>query len=301
MQRSAASTRGAVGSGSLRARLEKHIDALPVLPTVVARLLTLDRSSDRHFDEVLRLISADPAYSLRVVAAANSASSAPPRPIVTLPAAIARLGSVNAVNVVVAASITRVFIPHDSSERGLWRHALQVGTLARGLAAVLREPGLDPEQAYLSGLLHDVGRFVMLQEAPEGLHAVEHGEWVRPEELLASERATFGITHAELGALACVRWGLPPPVVQMVRDHHLPPGSPGTPRVTTLVTLADAALFPSVVGGSCAVDAISDEQIVASTAPWRGLFPTLSDAVIVVAVRTSATQADEIGNALGVI
>lgn len=300
MQRSVASTRGPTGPAAIRARLEKHVDALPVLPTVVARLLTLDPASDRHFDEVHRLVAADPGFSLRVVAAANSASSAPPRPIVTLPAAIARLGSVNAANVVVAASITRVFIPHNAGERGLWRHALQVGTLARGLAAVLREPGLDPEQAYLSGLLHDVGRFVMLQEAPEGLHAVADAEWTRPEELLASERAAFGLTHAELGAMACTRWGLPPPVIQMVREHHQLPTA-ATPRVTSLVTLSDAAVFPSVVAGACAVDEVTDEQIVASIGPWRAMYSVLSDAAIVIAVRTAATQADEIGHALGVV
>lgn len=233
----------------LRTRLERHLDELPVLPMVVAKLMALDRADDDYADQVVALIAAEPNFSARVIAAANSAASAPASPVTALGAAIARIGSVHATNLVLALGITRVFIPRDDWERSLWRHALQVALASRALVAHAQPRGLNPDEAYLAGLLHDVGRFVMFQEAPEQLRRVDEGDWETPDALIDFETKICGLNHAELGALACRKWSIPPTIAHVVAQHHNPKAQPtDTPgRLAAIVHVADLAMFPSAM------------------------------------------------------
>lgn len=193
---------------ALRERLQRHLDELPVLPMVLVRLLALDPDDEHLPDRVVSLIESEPNFSTRVLAAANSAASSPVAHITTLPNAIARIGTTGASNLVLTIGVTRVFVPRDDWEWSLWRHALQVALAARAL-------------------LHDIGRFVMFQEAPDQLREIDEGTWDSPEQLVSLEREICGVDHAELGALACHVWGLPDEIVDVVRHHHDRPGSYG--------------------------------------------------------------------------
>ncbi len=248
----------------LRQSLEKHLSDLPVLPTVVASLLVLNRKTESYFDDVLALIESDPSFSARILGAANSAASGANQPVATLQGAIARLGSVGASNLVVAMSVARVFVPRDDWEKSLWRHAIQVAIASRGLASKVRDVEVSPNEAYTCGLLHDIGRFVMFQEAPEQLRGVDEGDWETAEQLVATEKEICGLTHAELGAIACEKWGLPDVVTQVVRDHHTDiserPSSPSG-RLTTIVRVADFAMFPSARPGGSGLEQASDEEL----------------------------------------
>lgn len=235
---------------TLRTKLAHHLHELPLLPGPVAQLLALDRDDPDYADRVVELVGAEPNFSARVLSAANSAASAPVSPITTLGAAVARIGSTNASDLVLAIGVTRVFVPRDDWERALWRHAVQVGIAARALVARKRPAGLVPDQAYVAGLLHDIGRFVLFREAPEKLRLVDEGDWDRPEALVALETEICGLDHAELGALACRRWSIPDPIAFVVANHHrvAPVGGDARDRLlTAIVRVADLAMFPSAM------------------------------------------------------
>ncbi|MFO0685415.1 MAG: HDOD domain-containing protein [Sandaracinus sp.] len=263
-------------AATLRRRLERKIDELPVLPTVVAQLMALDPSGPHYFQDVERLIGSEPSFLARALSAANSASSAPRSPITTLGAAILRIGARNSASLVLSAAVTRVFVPRSSGERALWQHALEVATLARRLARHAHDASFAPEEAYAAGLLHDVGRFVMFQEAPAELERLDQLEWHSPEELSRHERAVFGLTHAEIGAMACARWSLPQVIVQVVHDHHHEVTGPRgrTAAMTAVVQIADRAMFASM--HACDTDPAQDRASlenlhVTRAAPLLGL------------------------------
>lgn len=226
---------------SLRKKLEQHLRELPVLPEVIVELMRLRPEAPRFFEEVQRLVELEPAFSTRLLAAANSAASAPRQPILGARAALQRIGSRSAAELLLATAVTNVFVPRDEWAKALWRHSLEVAVLARSLAA--RE-GADPEHAYTCGLLHDVGRFILLSEAPEQLRAIEATPWTTPEALVAAERSICGLTHAELGAFACRKWRLPELVAQVVADHHAPQRIRSS--LARVVTVADTLMFDSV-------------------------------------------------------
>ena len=201
-------------------RLESRVDQLPMLPGVVLSVLRLDPKTDTYFDELAALIRSDPSFALRLLRYANSASVAPVQSITTVEHALMLVGYAGAVGLVVGHSAMRVFVPRHDWERDLWRHAIDVACLMQVLASSGAASALDPRDAYLIGLLHDIGRFIMYLEAPDDLRAVDETAWASPQALIEAESAICGFTHAELGYLAIRKWRLSSDLATVIRRHH---------------------------------------------------------------------------------
>jgi putative nucleotidyltransferase with HDIG domain len=212
--------------------LERRLQDLPMLPSVVARLLSLDRSSTELFDEVLGLTAEDPTFALQILKLANAASMSPAEQVRSMPHAITLLGAAQVVSLSISMSVTRVFVPRTQGDRFLWIHSIEVACAAREIARLIGSKEIDPELAYVCGLLHDIGRFILLQELPENLKAVDDSEWGSPEELVAAEQAICGFDHAQLGWRACRAWRIPDVIADVVRLHHRCTGPQADDRVS---------------------------------------------------------------------
>lgn len=204
-----------------KAQIEAALGVLPMLSRVVVELSGLDPSSDQFAESVRALAESDPPFALRILAAANSAASAPIQDIMSIPEAVNRLGALRVANLVTSLGVMRVFVPSSNGQKNLWRHSIQVAVAAREIATASKED-ITPSRAYLIGLLHDIGRFVMFEHDPVDLEAVDAREWKTPAELLATEEELCGFNHADLGAMACRTWGLPNEVSTAIAAHHRP-------------------------------------------------------------------------------
>lgn len=225
----------------LQVALGRHLELLPVLPTAVSKLMALRPRNESYFDEVVELVNGEPSFTVRLLAAANSVSSAPGSPVTSSRAAVARIGATSATQLMLASAVTHIFSPRDDWERGFWVHALRAALTARALAERLGGAELAND-AYASGLLHDVGRFVMFQVSPEQLRKVDETGSQPFAELLSLERSVFGLSHAELGAVVAEQWRLPALLALVIREHHHPsaPALAERPRqLLALVKLAD--------------------------------------------------------------
>jgi HD-like signal output (HDOD) protein len=287
---------------NLRKRLEKRIDTLPVLPTVVGKLMTLDRTSDTYFEEVLALIEADPTFAARILAAANSAADAPRARITSVRRALTRLGSTHASNTILAVAVSKVFVPRDDWEKSLWRHSLQVAVALRTLVHASPRADIRTDEAYTAGLLHDVGRFVLFGVAPAELRRIDEGDWGCPAELVSLERDICGMAHAEIGALACKRWRLPELLISVVRRHHDPDVDPARGEVDTLlaaVRFADLAMFPSAVPGATGYEDADVETLQAELVPKLPAFFDFDAASLQVLLQSSARESSAMCTMLG--
>jgi putative nucleotidyltransferase with HDIG domain len=221
---------------------EVKLEQLPVLPAVVVRLMGLAPSSEGYFEEVLSISSEDPGLAVRVIHAANSALSAPRQPIETLQGAIARLGATHIGNLVATLAVTQVFEPKTRGEVDLWVHAVEVAACCRLIAANVPF-GVDQHSAYLCGLLHDIGRFVLFEQAGDSLPGVDDLGWDPPGALIAAEHRVFASDHAEIGHRLCTKWSIPKRIAAVVRDHHHPlelrPPVPAEDRLVAVVEMAD--------------------------------------------------------------
>ena len=223
--------------------MEEKIDELPLLPQVLVKLLQLNQTSDDYFDDFELLVKEDPTFAVRVIALANSASSAPVTPITSIRDAITRMGVATISSLVASLAVQKVFMPTRPGEVRLWTHAVCTACAAEELAKTAKAIRVEPGQAYLAGLLHDIGRFVMMEHASAELQSVDESNWDTPEELVAADVEVYKYTHCELGFLACEHWGLPTAISQVVRDHHadlpakIEPGS--VEALTYCVQVAD--------------------------------------------------------------
>lgn len=290
----------------LKKRLEQHLDELPTLPIVVAKLMALRPDDDRYVEHLVELLETEPTFSVRLIAAANSAASAPVRPITTVRGAVARIGATAVSHMIFSMAVLRVFVPRDDWEKSLWRHALQVAIASRSLAL---HGGVNPDEAYACGLLHDLGRFIMFQEAPDLLRRVDEGDWDTPDALIEEERRICGLTHTELGAIACARWKIPDVIMRVVHDHHmkldqLPQGSSrdevAIARLVATVRIADIAMFPSALPGTVGLEEADDATIEREVLHRLPRFIHVGLADLRDILRTSAAKANELAATLGV-
>lgn len=244
-------------------QLEHRLAQLPLLPAMVMQLMQLDPRHDQYFEQVESLLRADPAFAIRVLKFANSAAVAPSRRVTSLEQALLLVGCGGAVGLVLAHSAVQIFLPRHPWERNLWRHAFDVALLAETLAPFLVDAAVNPQRAYLTGLLHDIGRFILYLQAPEELRRVDETGWGSPEALVQAELRLCGFTHAELGYLALKRWSLSDALVEIIRHHHDAPPFGGnlSPADSALITLLGDADWISV-------------KLAVATDLWR----TLSDA-----------------------
>lgn len=200
--------------------LAQRVEQLPLLPSVVARLLAVSPDDNDYFEQLLALAREDPPFALRLIRLANSSFSAPVDPISTIQGAIVRIGGREINNLVTSMAVMQVFMPSTKGERELWVHSVQVAVASRAIARTVRSHQVDAEHAYLCGLVHDIGRFILFEGDSEALGRVEDVGWQTPGELVEVERDSFGFDHGELGGRVCERWTLSRLVTDVVRHHH---------------------------------------------------------------------------------
>lgn len=203
-------------------KMQDKIEELPLLPQVLVRILQLDPNSNNYFEEFGKLTKEDPAFAVRIIALANSASSAPAVPIATIRDAMTRLGAQVIRSHVASLAVQRVFMPTKPNEVSLWQHSVYCAVAAAKTAELATKLKVDPAEAYLVGLLHDIGRFVMFQHAAPELLAVDESHWNTPAELIEADITIYKITHSELGYKACKHWRLPESICDVVQRHHTP-------------------------------------------------------------------------------
>ncbi len=200
----------------VRAVLVARIDSIPPLPHTCTRLLDLDEKKDSFFDELIRVIEHDPAMVIRLIGMVNSAAFRGAGPVRKLSEAVLRIGASKTRSFLVSVGLAGVFTPKHASSNAVWLHALTAATLSRTLTSRCYPMEGRPHEAYLLGLLHDVGSFILHGVLPDAVTSLETDD----EACIRAELALCGLDHAEIGARAATRWGFGPHLIEVLRRHH---------------------------------------------------------------------------------
>lgn len=214
---------------------------LPTIPVVATKIMQLMESETTTADDLARVISADPAIAARVLKISNSSFYGAQRMIQTLPHAIMMLGMLTLKSVVVAASIKQIYQPYGLTEKLLWEHSYGTGLMARMIAFELRR--VNPDEAFLGGLFHDIGKQLMNHLEEEKFSEVIQHCYNDGSPFYKMEYELFKYGHAEAGALVIKKWNFPEHLVRAVEMHHdleLPEDEdPYTLMLTQIVKLAN--------------------------------------------------------------
>ncbi len=198
------------------------IARLPAMPQILIKLIELLQADDAGMPELAALIAKDAGMTSKILGVANSSAYQRHSRTVGLEQALVSLGTDMIKTLVISESVFQTFnnFPHSGSTdlRAFWKGSLTTAVIARDIARVLDYPHV--EEAYLAGLLHNVGRLALLATAPK---EYAYNFTARDdEELCAVEQRTLEITHAEAGAWLIERWNLDSFLADSVLYHHEP-------------------------------------------------------------------------------
>ncbi len=199
----------------------RRVVEISTLPQAAMRVIEVVSDPEAGASELKAVVESDPALSARLLRVINSASSGMRTKVTNLQQAISFLGFNQVRNLALTASVGEIFKSEASigsyTRAGLWRHMVSVGIAARLIAS--RCALAEFEDAFLAGLLHDLGIVIIDQVAHD--HFVAVMESLDPDETLeAVERRLIGFDHAELGAELAAAWQFPELIQQTMRWHH---------------------------------------------------------------------------------
>jgi putative nucleotidyltransferase with HDIG domain len=235
---------------TLDERLRSGALELPLLPEVSAKVVALTADDGGDARALSDLIHRDQTLAGHILRLANSAMFAPVVRIVSLQQAISRLGMVVLRQMVLAITCShrlfrvRGFEPYV---RTLFDHSFVAAGFAQEIARARR---WNVEEAFLCGLLHDVGRPTLLQALVS--IAEEHGQALQQE----SVQPVLDELHAQVGSDLVASWSLPTQLAEAVGYHHRPEEAPSHARLA-MVTRLSADLAHSLVGPG----EVTDNQI----------------------------------------
>lgn len=215
-------------------RFIKQLHDLSTTPALLGKILSLVGDETKSTEDLSELISYDPASAQRVLKIANSAFFAHSGQIKDIHQAVLFLGLDRIKSIVVGMTVMNIF-PSSGAFRveNLWLHSYEVAFLSSVLTEKITIT--TPQESFLAGLLHDIGRIVFYSLDHASFQAIE-----TTDTMLEQETAVFGCTHAEAGAWFAEDIGLPYSIVSSIRYHHKPSAAPDEMNLVSLVSLAEA-------------------------------------------------------------
>ena len=228
--------------------LIKQIHDLPTLPAIVMEILNSLENDDVDINILARKVSHDQALTAKTLRFANSSFYATQAKVTTIQQAITLLGMQNVRNLITAAAMSGCF-PENACAgfdfKAFWRHSMATAVCARVIARHLR---LNQDYAFVGGLLHDIGRLVLVTRFTGDYEKVIAHRREHDCYLLEAERAVMGIDHTMAGHALAVHWHFSSAIQQAIAEHHTPDPHSGS-ALGALVHVANVAVHALDLAG----------------------------------------------------
>ncbi len=199
-----------------------ELKKLPTLPEIAYHLLDL-LSREAEISELEEIIRYDQALTAKILGVANSAYTHSSREISTLERAIVLLGLKEVSEIAFSICLFSVFKPlrgvGNFDPKEFWFHSITTGVAAQLIAQALDVE--DEESFFTLGLIHDLGRLVLLHLFPEEFELILEHQQKSGRPLLEEEKE-LGLAHTWMGRWLLKRWGLPEKFLEVARFHHHP-------------------------------------------------------------------------------
>lgn len=245
----------AANSEEVVSKAVREISHIATLPEITVKIIELVEDPTSTAQDLHKVIANDPALCSRVLKVVNSSFYGLPGQIGSINRAIVMLG-LNAVkNIAISASLAKLFrggqLCPNFAAKDLWTHSVSVGTTAKMLADEL---GMGvPDEAFLAGLMHDIGIMVELQADRNKLIDVLTKVKIGPDgvpggNLIELERQVFGADHQQFGRGLCDKWKFPKAFATVCGHHHNPLELPSGGRSLACLVYAADRIAGSIKG-----------------------------------------------------
>jgi len=202
--------------------IARKVESLPTLPTVAIKVIETALDERASARDVAEIITTDQALASKLLKVVNSPSMGLRHEVSDISQAIVLLGFQVLKSLVLSVSVFPESFDTGGNrglrKPGYWRHCLGAGAAARALAVQRRYP--NPEEAYIGGLLHDLGKVVLDQHVSQHYTKVLELQREADEAPREVEYSVLHTDHAEVGGWVAQRWNLPKCIQRVLKYHH---------------------------------------------------------------------------------
>lgn len=199
-------------------------DELPPMPHVASKALEILNDPENSLQKLSEVLEQDPSLLAMIIKVSNSALYSSGQEITTLQTAVAKLG-LTIIRSLVLTAATKTLFPVDNPQIKdlstlLWHHVKGCGLAARIIAKTCNYP--DPEEAFMGGLLHDIGKLAILLNYPKEYEDVEQQAAQSAQATHVIEKHLLGFNHTDIGQMLTEKWHMPKPLQTCIQFHHTP-------------------------------------------------------------------------------
>lgn len=199
----------------------KGVD-LPSLPEIYLRVSQQLEDENASVEQIGITVQNDPAISSRVLKMVNSAYYGLPNQVASIDQAVTLLGRERLKHTLIGSVLRGVFSSQDDpafSMQAFWQHSIKTAIIARHLAQQSTQID-EPEAMFTAGLLHDIGKLLLINKYPERMLAAEEYMIQKRVDILSAELSQIGLTHTVVGEALMDHWGLPKLLIDCAASHH---------------------------------------------------------------------------------
>jgi HD-like signal output (HDOD) protein len=234
---------------------------IPHLPETAVKALGMLADTDVNLRILAGVLAEDHRLAARILAIGRSGYYRQRTLPNNLQTALQVIGLRDLRNIIFAGFIRSVLSTRAPVADALWAHSLAAALAGRILSARLTQ--VDPEHAFLAGLLHDAGQILLMHEDAAGYIQLTNEARREKTPLVEAERARYGISHQELGVSLIESWNLDAEMVQAVAVHHDDHESDKVKSLGALVAAADYLTLKTGLGFFAATLPASQEMLSA--------------------------------------
>ncbi len=263
--------------------LIKKFNTIKTLPHVVTKLSKLINDEDSTMKDFEDVIKMDPTLVVRLLQLVNSPYYGLAQKVDSISRAVAFIGMKNLYNLAVTDAMKNIFCSSDQtsdvySRKQLWLHCAAVSICAKVLAERLF--GINGDDAYLCGILHDFGiiveeqtdkdKFLAACESYDITHSIDH-----------YEREQLGTDHCEIGFILTQDWDMPSAIQEAIRDHHKDLDDVEPESLTGILQISEyltAQLgYSAITGGVAGLSPVLEEHVKENMEEYKVLLEDLPD------------------------
>jgi len=243
----------------------RHLQDLPSLPAVVMELLSAIDQDDVDISVLAKKVSHDQALTAKTLRLANSSLFGLQVKVTTITQAITYLGFQTTRNLITAAAVTGCFAQGQCpgfDDRAFWCHSIAAAACSKVIARRVR---FNQDYAFTAGLLHDIGRLVLVSSYPALYQQVMQYRRAHDCQMQDAELAVMGVDHVVAGVALAEHWNFSDTMKMAIAYHH-DPAAPGAGLLATIVHVANAVVHALDV-------AHEDDDLVPAVSPaaWTAL------------------------------
>jgi len=224
---------------------------IPTLPSIFVEIREVIGNPRHSMADIATLVDKDAGLTIRLLRLANSAYYGLRQEVDTVKRALVCIGTRELQNMVLCTSVVSMFqgVPEELINMTLfWKHSVGCGLMAKTLATYI--PSVNPDQMFVAGLLHDIGRLLILKELPGKSAKILNN--VKKQAVILShvEQQYLGYDHCDVAARMLELWRIPEIITESVTYHHRPMECKEHAKEASIIHLADITVHALELGQS---------------------------------------------------